>query len=418
MKKALNVLLILVVLGVGAAAAHRFIRTRPKPARKPRSAKPPIVDVIRARRSAHTVVVEAMGTVIAAQEVTLRPQVSGLIVEQSPHLVPGGLLKKGEVVARIDPRDHELAVEREKGNVERAQFQLTLEESRQVIAEREWRLLGSDARADEAGRDLALRKPHVRNARAALAAARSSLQLAQINVARSTARAPFNALIQEEFIDTGQLATPQTPLARLIGTDHFRVRVSLAVDKLSLIRIPAVDGCKDDAGAAATIVQLANQGQRIERQARVIRLLGDLEPRGRMARLLLQVKDPLGLESGSGLPLLVGAYVRAEIQARTLKDVCRLPRRALHAGDEIWVAEKQSARTVLRIRRDIDIAYRARDYILVRKGVEDGERVVVSRLGRPADGKVIRTHAADGDRRSEARPRPHGATSAREHVDE
>ena len=67
----------------------------------------------------------------------------------------------------------------------------------------------------------------------------------------------------------------------LVGTDNFRVRVSLPVDRLGWIKFPDNKG---EGGAEATVVQQSSLGKIVEKQGRVVRVLGDLETAGRMAR--------------------------------------------------------------------------------------------------------------------------------------
>ncbi len=71
----------------------------------------------------------------------------------------------------------------------------------------------------------------------------------------------------------------------------------------------------------------------------VIKLLGELGAEGRMARVLVEIKDPLGLNSTGKKhsPLLIGEYVRMEIEGRQLKNVYRIPRTALRDNTRIWL---------------------------------------------------------------------------------
>ena len=69
-----------------------------------------MVEVMRLEARAAQVVVEAMGTVVPAEWVELRAQVFGAVVEMSASLLPGGHLKQGDTLLRIDPRDYEFAL--------------------------------------------------------------------------------------------------------------------------------------------------------------------------------------------------------------------------------------------------------------------------------------------------------------------
>ncbi|MEZ4369144.1 MAG: HlyD family efflux transporter periplasmic adaptor subunit, partial [Kofleriaceae bacterium] len=221
-------------------------------------------------------------------------------------------------------------------------------------------------------------------------AAESGLERAQLAVGKTSLSLPWNALVQQRAVDVGQLVTPGTPLATLVGTDEFWVQVSVPVDRLRWIDIPGVGGAT--VGSTATVRQLT-AGAPIVRTGRVVRLMGDLDPAGRMARLLVTVEDPLGLAAASGsaeaLPLLIGAYVEVEIVGDELADVIEVPRVALHDGDTVYVDAGGSLAV-----RTVEVAWRRRDSVLVSSGLAAGERVVVSPLSGATPGMVLRTIAS------------------------
>jgi RND family efflux transporter MFP subunit len=267
---------------------------------------------------------------------------------------------------------------------------MEVERGRKRVAEREWKLLHSEVLTTQEGRRLALREPHLENAKAALSAAVSGLELAKLSLERTEIRAPFNALVTEESVDPGQLVSPQTQLARLVGTDEFWVQTALPVGQLKWIAVPGINGRR---GAAAKVVHSPGNGFRIEREGRVVRLLGDLDRVGRMARLIVSVKDPMGLANGGGdgeLPLLLGSYVRVEIAGRELQGVVRLPRKTVHEDDKVWVMGPDDRLQV----RTIKPVWRAEQYVLVAEGMTGGERVVTSFLASPLPGMKLRVEEA------------------------
>ena len=88
--------------------------------------------------------------------------------------------------------------------------------------------------------------------------------------------------VREEVIDIGQLISPQSRLASLVGSDAFWVQVSLPYADLRRIAIPDVNATE----GSRVLIRQDLGGETIERQGRVIRLQYDLEPMGRMARVL------------------------------------------------------------------------------------------------------------------------------------
>lgn len=377
----------LALIGAGLLAAHYLIRTRPQAERAPMVEKPMLVEAATVERRDQAVMISGMGVIEPAQSVALQPEVTGRIVELHRSLVPGGLLRAGEVVARIDARDYEYAVERAKAEVERAVLNLKTEQGQQAVARREWKLLEGEVPTSDLGRELALREPHLRNAQAALEGARAALAAAELALERTAIRAPFNALVLDESADLGQLVTPQTKLATLAGVDRYWARIALPVEALRWFVHPDEHGA---GGAAATVAVELGSEERLRYPGRVERVLGAVDPVGRMARVLVAVEDPLGLRrkdrSTAPLPLFIDAYARADIVGVTLEQVVRAPRVALRDGDRFYV---MSASDTLEI-RPADIVWRGADAVLARGGLDDGDRLIVSRVPLAASGARLR----------------------------
>ena len=332
------------------------------------------VEVIEVHETAEPVSVNVYGTVQPNRELIVQAEVSGRVIEQNPNLDAGGLLSEGEIMLKIDPRNYITAVEQEKSNLEKALFDLKVEQGKKIVAEREWELLDPSIQGSDVGKELALRTAHIKQKEAAIQAARSSLEKAELDLERTVMRAPFNALVLEEFVEIGQLLSPQTKVAKIVSTDEFRVQVSVPFDELSWITIPQKSGEK---GAPVTIVQDLGDSEKIERKGHVLRLLGSLDPNGRMARLLVVIEDPLGIHNPEfrTIPLLIDTYVGVHIIGPTINNVFKLPRRALREGDRVWVLGDDNRLVV----REVNVVSRTKDEVMV-KGLGDGERVVISSL--------------------------------------
>jgi len=373
------------VLASGACVGG-MVLLRPKAERVTPPPRVAIVDIMVVQSADLVARVTATGTVQAAQQVQLMPQVSGRIVDQSSEVLPGGRLKKGEVLVRLDARDYQLVVRQQESLVEQAELNLQLEMGRQAIAAREWELLGEGRSAEEA--PLALRRPQLANAERAVEAARSGLSQAELALERTVLRAPFNAMITVENVDLGQVVGPLNVVATLVGTDAFWIQVSVPVEDLAHIEIPGIDG---EEGSRARVVQHL-RGEDIVREGRVLRLAGALDPQTRTAQVLIEVAHPLDPADG-GLPLLPGAYVDVEIAGRTLPNSVEVPRQALYGGHDVWVVTEEDTLT----RRAVEIAWRHQDAVILDGGLVTGDRVVVSPLSLPIDGMLVRIRSTDGN---------------------
>ncbi len=388
----IRTLLFIGILAVGTLSTVYMMANRIEPDRTPAEEHITPVTVVELKHVTEQVMISGHGTVMPAQEVKIQPEVTGRITEMSSKLIPGSYLPEGTVMARIDSRDYQAQYETWKNQVAQATLGLKQEQARQVVAKREWHLLGESIPKERSNQELALRIPQIESAEAALAAAGSGLSKAELDIERCTIRAPFNALVLRENIDPGQLVTPQTEITALAGTDRFWIKVSVPLEYLPWIVIPE-EGRK---GAGAKIIQTAGSGN-IIREGYVIRLLGDLDPDGRLARLLVAVEDPLNLgKNRSKLPLLIGSYVSVQITGKPMSDIVSIPRSAVRElegtnmsdgrnTDGIWIMDKEGR---LRI-EPVHVVWRMSDAVFIDTRLQDGAKLITSNIPTPIRGMKL-----------------------------
>ncbi|MGD8606064.1 MAG: efflux RND transporter periplasmic adaptor subunit [Myxococcales bacterium] len=371
------------ILVASLLGALLLVVTKEEPPRAPKTLEGTLVEVTRIEATRQEVDLHAKGTVVPAKEIVLQPELGGRVVWQSPELVPGGRFEAGQPILRIDARDYELAVESFRSQVRRAKLDLTLEARRGEVAKREWDTFGEMDVSDEQ-RDLAQRKPQLEASKLDLKAAQSALKKAELDLKRTVLRAPFNAMVVSEDVDIGQLINPQTPVARLVGTDEFHVQVSVPVGSLRTVHARSEDG----PGSQVNIIQRVGEGT-IERRGEVIRQLPDLDPGGSMARLLVSIENPLG--GKAELPLLLGSFVDVAIAAQPIDDAIRLPRAALRNGREVYVMNDEDLLEI----HEVEIAWTEPDSVLITGGLTPNERVVISRIATPVPNMLLRTAEPD-----------------------
>jgi RND family efflux transporter MFP subunit len=345
-----------------------------------------LVEVIESSPSTERIKITAYGTVQPKKQTVVHPEVTGSIVQLSDDLKRGGRLGEGQILLMIDPRDFEIGVTQAEAEVARAEFELRVEEGQQLVAAREWELLHPSIKESGVGTDLVLRKPHLLEKQAALKSAESRLEKAKIDLQRTILYSPFPAIVLEENVEEGQYITPQTEVATLAGTDVFEVQVSIPYDNLRWIDIPKNGG----KGSEVVVSQNIGGGRVIERKGHIVRLLGDLDAAGRLARLIVAVDDPLGLKSGAK-PLLLRSYVRVDILGPEIKDVYRIPRTALHEGNTLWIKNDQDKLEF----RKVTILFSETEDIIIDEGLQPGEKIIVSPLPLAIPGMDLRTQGGE-----------------------
>lgn len=347
----------------------------------------PLVDIVTVKATTRAARIVGTGTVEADRKVALSAEVTGRLTKVSDGLVVGGRVKEGDFLARIDAKAYALSVRERQSQVEQARAELELERGRGKVAAHEWKVLSKDT-PNRKRSSLALREPQLKAAEVGVESAKAALDRAKYDQSRTTLRAPFNATIVDESAERGGFVSPGAAIATLVGTDAFRVRVSLPIEDLALISIP---GATQTEGSKAKLVQDLGP-RRIEREGVVTRLVGELDADSRTAQVLVEVKDPLDPPAGE-LPLLPGAFVSVELDGQRTQEVVGVPLEAAYEGNRVWVITEDN--TVHS--RTLEVVWTDANMLFAASGVEDGDRLMVTDLPIVVDGMAVRINDEAAD---------------------
>lgn len=218
---------------------------------------------------------EAVGTVRAAQTSTLACQVMGNIVELSAR--EGDRVQRGQVLALIDDSQARASLDRANAADIASQQQLAAAESDLALAEstlkrfqtlyerksvspQEFDEVKARQQSALARRDMA--RAQQEQSKAALALAKTSFEYTRV-------RAPFDGVVTEKKVDAGTLASPGMPLFTVEDVRRYRLETSVNESDLALVRfgqpVPVlVDafGSTELNGKVAEIVPAADPGSR------------------------------------------------------------------------------------------------------------------------------------------------------------
>ncbi|TFG49550.1 MAG: efflux RND transporter periplasmic adaptor subunit [Gemmatimonadales bacterium] len=372
------------VLGAAALLAVALVKTSPKAAPLPPQRSARLVETRLVKFAAQPTIIQANGIVKPAREVLIYPRVAGEVMMISPELMPGGRFAEGAMLVKIDPADFELTVRQREADLARSRATITQEMGQQAVAKREYELLGEGI--SEQSRALVLRQPQLAQARAAEATAEAALELARLNLERTTVKAPFNGTVRARNVNAGMQVTANTALLTLTGSDEYWVELTVPVDQLRWLRIPRAVG---ERGSRVRLTSESFRHGKDSREGEVLRLLPDLEPNSRLARVLVSVADPLALRpENAGQPaLILGDYVRAQIEGAGLPAAVALERSVFRDGDQVWV---MSPRKELEI-RPVTVGYRGPETLLVTAGLTNGDQVITTDLPAAVAGMSLRT---------------------------
>nr|WP_275660495.1 efflux RND transporter periplasmic adaptor subunit [Shewanella sp. Isolate13] len=360
----------MVVIAVGVAGFIGMSALKKPPEEKEQLDTTPLVSVQAVEINPMSFAVSSYGVVNAKYETELVSQLNGEIVYLSDKFVRGGFVKKGDVLAKIDPSDYEAALIDAKATMASARATLVQEKAYGKVAEEEWKRIENGVPTE-----LSLRKPQLAQEIAKLNSSEAGLKRANRNLERTIIKAPYDALIEARNIGLGSYVSMGTPLGKVLSTAEAEIRLPIADKELQFL---------DDKGQDAEVILTGDfAGKTQEWTAKVVRSEGVIDSRSRMTYLVAEVKDPYGLKSKNN-ELRYGTYVTASIDGSHAGQVAELPRH-LVINNQVAVLDDEGK---LRY-KDITILRQIGSKVIVSDGLEAGMNVITSALDYPIEGMQL-----------------------------
>jgi len=381
MKRALLPFLVIVIALVLTFVLVKSRKT-PKPHEAPHLG--PLVEVGILTKADRQILISGTGSAQSRYEVSITPQVKGRVSKLAPQMVAGGTFQKGELLFAIEDVDYQLAIAHAQATLAQAELELLRNENLADLARKEWHSLNSES--DLEPNPLVVYEPQLKSARALRDAAQANVKQAELNLERTRVFAPFDCYVRSEQLEIGQFLNAGAPVATVAGIDQIEIVVPLPLEEIVWLQVPR-KGTKQRGSLAK--VELQSGGRTFHWQGEITRSLGEIDPRNRMARVVITVNDPFteDTEKANLLnDLLPGMFVNVQILGEELSDIISVPRGAMHDNDTIWVIDDENRLHI----REVDILRRERDEVLIRSGLDANEKIVLTNLSGAAEGMLLR----------------------------
>ena len=366
----MQVILPVVILAAGIGAFFMFSGMKKPMEEKPKIDNTPMVSIENIYLKSMQLTVKSHGVVSPKFETELVGQVSGEVVQLADNFVRGAFVKKGEVLAKIDPSDYQAALINAQAVLASAKASLKQEVAHGKVAEKEWTRI-----KESSPTELSLRKPQLAKELSSVKAAEAGVLIAQRNLERTEIKAPYDALIEKRNVGLGAYISKGTMIGRLMATDVAEIRLPVAENQLHFL--------VEQGQNAAVNIQGSFAGKATNWQAEIVRSEGVVDKLSRMNYLVAEIKDPYGL-SDNKKALRFGSYVNAEIAGREVKNVAVIPRYLLlDNGVPILAADNK-----LRF-ADVEIIRQEGKNVIVANGLVDGDKMITSALDYPLAGMQL-----------------------------
>jgi HlyD family secretion protein len=235
MKKLIWIVLILIAAGAGGAVFYAN-----------RTEKEPTVTMLKTSRGSIIDAVGATGTLQAVTTVTVGTQVSG-IVQSLEGVDFNSIVKKGQIIARLDPSILETQVETAKANLTNANA--NLERQKVAVADAQSKLKRAKELADRqlinkvdlenAETTVKSSEAQLKSTESSIVQAEASVNKAKVDLDHTVITAPIDGIIIKRSVDRGQTvnAGMSAPELFIIAADLTKMQVNASIDESDVGRM-------------------------------------------------------------------------------------------------------------------------------------------------------------------------------------
>jgi len=307
-------------------------------------------------------------------EVTISALVSGELVKV--HFKEGQRIKKGAPLFDIDPAPYQAAVSSAKADVTRAQANLSIAKKKLARGDE---LIGDNYISESEYDQL---KSDVVTSQASVASAKASLAKAKVDLSYTFIMAPSDGVIGRSIANVGDIVSPDSgALTTLVGGGwmdiHFQVSEDVWFEH-------ARHMTSESAGEALSTIEVLvefRDGSRYEKTGRIDYVANRVNEETATVPMRAIVANPDGV-------LRPGQYVVARLQRIEPNKGLGIPQYAVQVdqqGTYVMVVTPQNK--VERV--NIELGTRVGENVVVEKGLEEQQQVIVKGLQLVKEGEEV-----------------------------
>ena len=311
-----------------------------------------------------------LGTAVPSQTVTVRTQLTGQLL--SVAFSEGQMVRKGQVLAQIDPRPYEQALAQAQGQLARDQAQL---QNARLDLQRYETLLKEDSIARQ---QVDTQRALVRQFEGTIKSDQAAIGTQRLNLTYARIVSPVNGRVGLRQVDPGNYVSPGDANGLVVVTQVTPIDVlfSIPEDNLAQVNGRVRGGAKLEAVAFDRTQQ--NQlavGRLLTLDNQVDTTTGTVRAKARF-------------DNGSGT-LYPNQFVNLRLLVDTMSNTILVPTAAVLRGSQglfVWVVDPMSKSVEM---RQIKTGPAVGDQTAVTSGLDAGEIVVTDGSDRLKDGQRV-----------------------------
>lgn len=413
------------IILAGSFSTYSYLKsTKPKPKKPVIVEKVWPVDAIAAIPTSQTPILQLYGKTVSSRQVELRALVSGKIIEVSNELKEGALVKKGDLLLKIDDFDYKGALQEARAYLAEAiareaelkagvtldQENLKFTKAQLALAEKDFdrvddlskrgtvtKKLADDRKLIVSQRaqavatstiNLDLQKARQNQQAAVVERLKWKVDQAERRLKETSLFAPFDAYVNSVSTEIGRTMNANDSVATLIDQNKVDVRFTLTDAQYGRI----ISHEKTLTGREVKIKWKVGETP-IEYDAVIVRTGAKIASQTGGVEIYAEVKNPT-----KPIPLRSGAFVELQLNDRGYQNVYRLPQAALYDGNQIFIVKDDRLKPVT-----ISVVGAAGSDTLVKsEALKPDDQILTTRLTLAGEGVKVKVREKTAKQQSDA----------------
>jgi multidrug efflux system membrane fusion protein len=343
----------------------------------------PVIPVVEAQAAARDMPVwlEGLGTVQAFQTVTVKTMVDGPLV--SVAFKEGQRVRTGDVLARIDPRVYQAALD--SAVAKKALDEATLANARLDLAR--YQKLVATNYATQQQADTA--KATVAQTEALVRQDQAQIDTAQAQLSYTTITSPLDGIVGIRLVDAGNIVHAADSSGLVVITQLQPISVVFSLPQQSLPRVAAAQLAASGGPEVLAYTQGTDSGRGVPLDQGTLTVLDNqIDPTTGTIKLKATFPNKAGT-------LWPGGFVGIRLRVDTVANATVVPQAAVQRGPRqsfVYVIDGESVAH----RVNVTVGYEDDLGAVITSGVSPGDHVVVDGASRLTDGAKVAVVTPDG----------------------
>lgn len=372
----LRKILPLVVIAAMAGGAWVVSNNPPEVNRSPRTPTPAMtVQVKTLNLEDYPLQIQRFGRVVAQQRTALMSEAAGEILFLAPQLRVGGQFSKGQILIKLDDSRYQAELAIARATLTESQENYAEQVALAEQARQAWLLSGQKGEPS----DRVLRKPQLKAAAAQVESARSSVKLAQLSLAKTVIRAPFDGSVATLNVEKGQAINSGAEIATLLAKSAPEIEVALHQRDLAYLSLDTLSTNPADSGANPA-AEIRDNGKTYS--GNLVRTAAELDSASQQLTATVQIDTSANGEN-SDWPR-VGSLVKVAVQGKTLRNVIVIPNSAVYQSRYVYQVIEGRLQ-----RQEVVLGWQDDRFSVVKSGLNVGDQLVITPLGQVTSGTLV-----------------------------